>query len=204
VHIDALGLALPKGEAQLAFNALLLYTKFEELDWKGNVQGDFWVYDIGLSATFAKKMGNLSIGVNAKLYQSCLKDYKEMALAIDLGVLAEMEEWWVGVCLQNLGTGMKYIQESLKMPLSLRFGASKELMRNTTLFAQISWVRGEGFGKSVGVEARVLKDFALRAGWGRSLCFGATFLKDRYRVDYTTLFRGELGICHHLCLGVVI
>jgi len=86
-------------------------------------------YLIGLcySEEVAKYLGNTYAGVMVKWIQSKLvEEYTAGAFGIDLGVLHKSEGLGLGVALQNIGTGMKFIEVADSLPLTLRLGGSYE------------------------------------------------------------------------------
>lgn len=206
IHYDAIGVAFPRKDVVLGLNMLLLYTKFERFDIRGNPQGDFWSYDLGLSCTFAKKMDKISAGFNAKFYHSHLMEgYTGSAFALDFGVLTKIrEDLLFGASLQNIGTKMKYLKTSQSMPLSARVGLCAKLKREISLFSEVLWMKNRKFSPSIGLEAKITKNFLVRAGVGKRLCFGATFRKKGYRIDYVSILKRRLGICHKFVFGVLI
>ena len=86
-------------------------------------------YLIGLcySEEVAKYLGNTYAGVMVKWIQSKLvEEYTAGAFGIDVGVLHKSGGLGLGVALQNIGTGMKFIEVADSLPLTLRLGGSYE------------------------------------------------------------------------------
>ena len=86
-------------------------------------------YQIGLcySEEIARFSGNTYAGVMVKWIQSKLvEEYTAGAFGIDVGVLHKSGGLGLGVALQNIGTGMKFIEVADSLPLTIRLGGSYE------------------------------------------------------------------------------
>jgi len=86
-------------------------------------------YQIGLcyGEEVAKYWGNTYAGVMVKWIQSKLVEkYRASALGIDLGILHKLGGFGLGVAIQNIGTGMKFIEEADSLPFTIRVGGSYE------------------------------------------------------------------------------
>ena len=86
-------------------------------------------YQIGLcyAQEIASFSGNTYAGVMVKWIQSKLvEEYTAGAFGIDLGVLHKVGGFGLGMALQNMGTGMKFIEEADSLPLTIRVGGSYE------------------------------------------------------------------------------
>ena len=86
-------------------------------------------YQIGLSYSeeVAKYWGNTYAGVMVKWIQSKLvEEYTAGAFGIDMGVLHKVEGFGLGIAMQNMGTGMKFIEVADSLPFTIRVGGSYE------------------------------------------------------------------------------
>jgi len=86
-------------------------------------------YQVGLSygEEVAKYWGNTYAGVMVKWIQSKLVEkYRASAFGIDLGILHKLGGFGLGVAMQNIGTGMKFIEEADSLPFTIRVGGSYE------------------------------------------------------------------------------
>ena len=86
-------------------------------------------YQIGLcyAQEIARFSGNTYAGVMVKWIQSKLvEEYTAGAFGIDVGVLHKLGGLGLGVAMQNMGTGMKFIEEADSLPFTIRLGGSYE------------------------------------------------------------------------------
>jgi len=86
-------------------------------------------YQIGLcySEEFARFSGNTYAGVMVKWIQSKLVEkYTAGAVGIDMGVLHKVGGFGLGIAMQNIGTGMKFIEVADSLPFTIRVGGSYE------------------------------------------------------------------------------
>jgi len=86
-------------------------------------------YQVGLSYAeeIAKFYGNTYGGLMVKWIQSTLVEkYQASAVGIDIGLLHKLGGFGLGVAIQNIGTGMKFIEEADSLPLTIRVGGSYE------------------------------------------------------------------------------
>jgi len=76
-----------------------------------------------LSLTKKNLIENFSIGSNLKMISSQLEDKTASTFAIDFGGLYKFnDKLFFGLNLQNIGPGIKFIEETDPLPLSLNFG----------------------------------------------------------------------------------
>ena len=86
-------------------------------------------YQVGLSYSeeIAKYLGNTYAGVMVKWIQSKLvEEYTAGAFGIDMGVLHKVGGFGLGIAMQNIGTGMKFIEVADSLPFTIRVGGSYE------------------------------------------------------------------------------
>jgi len=75
------------------------------------------------------------IGINLKFINSCLEEDSVTAFAVDLGYQRELTKYFtLGVALQNLGTGLRYREETASLPVNFKFG----LAYNRTILTNFS------------------------------------------------------------------
>lgn len=86
-------------------------------------------YQIGLcyAQEIAGFSGNTYAGVMVKWIQSKLVEkYTAGAFGIDMGVLHKVGGFGLGIAMQNMGTGMKFIEVGDSLPFTIRAGGSYE------------------------------------------------------------------------------
>jgi tetratricopeptide (TPR) repeat protein len=86
-------------------------------------------YQIGLcyAQEIARFSGNTYAGIMVNWIQSKLvEEYTAGAFGIDLGVLHKVGRFGLGIAMQNIGTGMKFIEVADSLPFTIRVGGSYE------------------------------------------------------------------------------
>lgn len=137
------------------------------------VAGNFSSNDMALFLSYAKKdmfpsvMDNLNAGFTLKFINSKIDDSSAQSAAIDFGLLYNVNEAMnVSFMLANLGTKMKYEDESDNIPLNLRAGFLYKYKVKTNLSAEIQeYLYDEKFYPSLAIEHYFREGFALRAGY---------------------------------------
>ncbi|MFH1095995.1 MAG: PorV/PorQ family protein [Candidatus Desantisbacteria bacterium] len=139
--------------------------------------------DTCLTLAAGKKITvNLDAGLGIKFISSTLaEEYKANGFALDVGIL--YNGLWnarpvsAGVCLQNIGTGLKYETEKSSLPTNIRCGGAIKLKEFEFMAAANKDKKGLKVG--LGVEYYPVVSLALMAGYktgydnqGLSLGFG--------------------------------
>ncbi|MCD6204743.1 MAG: PorV/PorQ family protein [Candidatus Marinimicrobia bacterium] len=115
--------------------ALLLsyynYGSFVERDWDGNETGNFNVYDLGSSISYARNISRrLSLGLSATFAQSQLNSLRATALTGSAGIYYynEISTLSIGFGLRNYAFYMNsYLDNREKLSSNLVLGISKKL-----------------------------------------------------------------------------
>ncbi|HAT71797.1 MAG TPA: hypothetical protein DCS63_03170 [Elusimicrobia bacterium] len=177
--------------------------------------GDFSASDMAVTLAYAKvdimpdALPKLDGGFSVKFIRSAIDDKTAFAAAVDAGAIYHATgKLNLSLALQNLGTEMKFEEESDPLPLNLRAGALYKVSPELNVAAEVNeYLRDEKFYPSVGAEYWFRKAFALRAGYkfgydtsnlgsevGLSLGFGVKV--SGLGVDYAFLPFGDLGSIH--------
>ena len=135
--------------------------------------GDFGSSDMAVFLSYAKKdvltdmIDDLDGGMTLKIVRSKIDDSSALAYAADLGVLySYSEKIRISLALFNLGTKMKYEDESDNLPLDLKAGLAYKYGEKTSLVVEVNeYIHDEKFYPSLGVEHFLRDGFALRAGY---------------------------------------
>ncbi len=134
----------------------------------------FRASDYAFSIAFAKQISDkFSFGLNAKYITSYLYNtsYGANAFAVDLGVLYDIPtlRTRLGIAIDNLGTDVKFINESYQIPTTLAFGAMVNLIQQETnkLIASIQVNRPNDANEeyNFGLEYTFEGRFMLRGGY---------------------------------------
>jgi long-subunit fatty acid transport protein len=177
--------------------------------------GSFSASDLAVTLAYAKadilpaSMKGLDGGFSVKFIRSAIDSKTAMAAAVDAGAIYHAtKKMNLSLALQNLGTRMKFDEESDPLPLDLRAGALYRATPELNLTAEVSeYLQDDKFYPSVGAEYWFRKAFALRGGYkfgydtanlggavGLSLGFGVKVAG--LGVDYAFLPFGDLGNVH--------
>ena len=120
------GFALP-GADKLKMG--LSFARLSSGDMEGrtatrNRTGGYSAYDQAASLALAKQYGMYSVGGAVKYIESSIAGVKGTGYAVDMGVKRGLRgiPASVGVAVQNLGPGIKYISQRDQLPLSVSAG----------------------------------------------------------------------------------
>jgi hypothetical protein len=168
------------------------------------------------------------LGTNVKYIRSNIANASAQSFALDLGgqyALAGVGGPGLpllGLAVQNIGPGMKFLDQTSQLPLTLAAGLGYRLPIGLTVamdFKQRPYGRESEF--SVGTEYAMLANFALRAGYSRAegsqslpagrggsvpaalngFATGLGFKFHAYSLDYSFTPMGELGNVQRFSLG---
>lgn len=160
--------------------------------------------DYLLTVSFSRKMTEgLSIGLSTKLLNSTIVDeFSANAFAVDFGGQYRLDKIGLGLSVQNLGTGLKYIEEKAPLPLVFRLGASYDLDPGLVVFDIVR--RVDEVKANVGLEYWYHKLFAIRFGYrfGDIAPFssGLGFAINDTGIDYSIMVSNDLGLIHRMGL----
>jgi hypothetical protein len=105
--------------------------EFDNLDLEGNIEGNINAYDLAVNIGYGKNFSSLhfdySLGGALKFINRKLAKYSSSTFAIDLGFKQKMQLLknkitTIGLSLQNIGPGVKFINESYSLPIIFRIG----------------------------------------------------------------------------------
>jgi len=177
--------------------------------------GSFDANDMAITLAYAAKdiapdfMPRLDGGFALKFIRSGIDTRTAFAVAVDAGaVYRATEKINLSMVIQNLGTKMKFVDESDPLPVSLRAGALYRASEKLNVALEINeYLQDEKFYPSLGAEYWFRKALALRGGYkigydtanlgpevGLSLGFGIKV--QGLGVDYAFLPFGDLGSIH--------
>lgn len=171
--------------------------------------------DFVLNLAYGQKIGDsFSAGANLKYLNSTLAEAESAStIAMDISCLYQLpqvEGLSLGLNVQNIGGGMKYIDEADPLPLTVRVGAAftKELQDNTlTISGDLNKPKELSARFNMGVEYLYNQAIALRAGYKfnydvDSFTAGFGVKINRYCLDYAFAPKGDLGDNHRLSFGI--
>lgn len=182
---------------------------------------------LALGVSYATKVGGVGVGATGKYIRESIANYSASAFALDLGALYRFETRPIslGLDLANMGTPLRYIDQSYPLPMIVRVGAAYGLTKDFphAIVLQFDKPYGEGLNARLGFEYRGFGPIALRAGYrtysgtqrsaalGKSLGSTASSMADFYGLtmgaglrtpygdlDYALVPSGELGTAHRM------
>lgn len=218
------------GTIGAGFNLLKIkpFDAFDELDQR---TGQIDASDMAALLSYARGVGEghrLSIGMTGKYIKSRLAGFSASAVAFDAGALylyghegSFETRYRFGASIRNLGNDLKFIEEGFPLPQSLHLGASRDApmphpMEDMRLILLVETViPRDGLPyPSAGVEFRIVRELALRAGYrgnqetglGVSAGIGFTSLNKGFTkawfpeisLDYTFVDYGKLDQAHRV------
>ena len=177
--------------------------------------GSFSSNDLAVTLAYAKKdfmpesVKGLDGGLAVKFIQSSIDGHSAMAFALDAGAIYHASEKInFSMAVQNLGTKMKFEEESDPLPVNIRAGMLYRPSPRLNLVAEVNeYLQDEKFYPAFGAEYLLREALALRGGYkfgydtdnlgaeaGLSLGFGIKV--SGLGVDYAFLPFGDLGNVH--------
>jgi len=161
---------------------------------------------------------NLSVGANLKIINSKIVDTSANTFALDIGGLYKIPDKGIniGAAIQNLGSGLKYIETSYPLPLNIKLGVAynseKLLQKSLTLAFDMNIPNDNDINFCIGAEynKQLSKEIglAVRAGFkggtdldgaGMGLGVGLTYEKFGFDIGYAP--QGELGTALRITLS---
>lgn len=199
---------------------------FESYDANGARRGTVDASDTALALSYGhlldlpwSRAPEVSVGVGGKWIREQLGRFSAQGFALDLGLLvAGLEPWLgdsarglrLGAALRHVGPGLKFNSESAPLPRTLSIGAALERRPwgdPVSVAVDYKAPIDDDPSLAIGVEYRVRRVFALRAGYllgqdeGIGLRFGFGVSLKRVVVDYALAGFGELGSAHRVGLS---
>ena len=202
----------------------------EGRDSNGNLNPDFTAADFAFSGGYAVAFGRLSAGTALKVVRQRIEHSAASALCADAGLLYGFNTLPVtlGLSVSNLGTKIKFEDESFPLPVIYRAGLAVRTGKSfpAVLSAEADLPNDSSAIFRVGAEYTGFKFIAFRAGYRTSpsaqrkaimgtgyggssgfselygFFMGLGFTLSPVRIDYALLPYGELGSSHRFSAGM--
>ncbi len=221
IYFDNIAFAYPVGYGNLGVGLQYLsYGKLDEVDNTGtNTGSSISPKDMALTATYAGRVVSpfLTVGASVKYLQSTIKN-TATAFAGDVGFLYKINNSVpVGLAVQNLGTGLKFNNETDSLPLNVRASAAFRPKEPLLLAVDINYPAKGVATASIGAEYKIqlTQDLALAPRLGVNtrtqssglgalsmLSFGFGIGSQSHSFDYSLNSLGDLGITHRFSLSL--
>ena len=180
--------------------------------------GQFGASDSAYWLSYGRSLtSRLSLGANAKYVRQTIDSIDASAYAMDGGLLYQTD-WHdvrLGATIQNLGSKVKFVNESDPLPLTYRLGASAPLLsRRLLISSDLIIPRDHQVGMAFGSEykGQIKKDlgYAMRAGYRtdsdvegfKGVSIGSGLTLGRGTLDFAWVPFGELGNSYRFGLHV--
>lgn len=209
----AVGAPLGKGALGFAFSGF--YTsELEGRDDVGNLTRNFGFNDITMTAGYGRSFGaGLDLGLAVRYLREMIDDQDATTFAADLGARYRLPKTGLsfGAAAQNFGGKPKLVDESFKLPATLRVGAAwsralSGLHSVGTITTEVRKARSEDARFHVGGELSYKDRLALRMGGkfgydAEDLSFGIGLTQSKLRFDYALVpLSSDLGTAHFFSL----
>ncbi len=197
LRLDNLSLAIPLRSGGLGIGITYLgYGTIQGYDVAGVATGDLSAYSMQISLGYSQRLSDvLSVGVTAKPVIEKLADYSASTITFDAGAMAQFGRLSLGLQYANFGGSLKYIEESISLPATLRLGASYRTLGASTFSVAGYKTSGVGFVLGGGLEYLYSSALAVRAGYSSQLddngtsadglSLGAGLLLGQMGLDYS-------------------
>ena len=174
--------------------------------------GTFDASDLAITLAYAKKdfspdlMPRLDGGFAVKFIRSAIDTKTAFAVAVDAGAIYHAtEKINLSMAVQNLGTRMKFVDESDPLPLNLRAGAAYSFsVKGLPALLALDMVkeRGDDASALLGAEVIVANKFPVRLGYngrnddGSGIAAGLGYIHNNFNFDYAFAPFKDLGSTH--------
>lgn len=173
-------------------------------------------YDIAFILSYARLIKKIPLGMNLKFINSKIEEESAMGIAADIGILktiSKIKDIKIGIAVQNLGIGLKFINERDPLPVNIRTGTYYRLLNDNLTLAldinfPIDYTINVHFGSEYRYRLNSVSVLMLRAGYksttvndldtlsGLSAGFGIS--SSNLGIDYAWVPYWELGSTHRL------
>jgi len=119
------------------------------------------------SLAYGQKIGDqFSLGATAKVIKERIADASASAFGTDFGLMYRPDSTLsLGTVLANLGSGVRFVNESDPLPLAIRFGGTCQLTPRWDISAEGVYRKTGLLSGGVGLEWRYGQNFSFRGGY---------------------------------------
>ncbi|HCC46570.1 MAG TPA: hypothetical protein DEQ38_00385 [Elusimicrobia bacterium] len=169
--------------------------------------------------SYARGFDKLALGANLKFISSRIEEETAHSFAADVGALYGGFKPWgrrlgLGVAVQNIGTGARYVSEEQSLPVTVRAGGALQLSENLLVASDLNYTESEinihagaeyarEFGTVVlaaraGYKGDTIKELGALSG----LTAGLGLKWRTYQIDYAWNSFTDLGTTNRISLGI--
>jgi hypothetical protein len=196
------------------FGGNVIYLRIDDLigrDDVGNLTNNFDVYDLALGLAYGEKISkHILIGIHLKCIYQLNENVSGSGVALDLGWLykTNIKNLDLGLCIQNIGTKIKFIDTKEKLPLNIKLGIAYKIPNIFTIAVDGNIPNDGDICINTGIEIYILNLMAIRVGYKSQTdldseshwSYGIGFKIKNYYINYAFVPYGILGDTHRLAL----
>ena len=173
LRLDNISVAVPlKNGSGIGVGLTYLgYGSIAGYDAAGTSTGSLSAYSFMMNVGYSQKLSEvLSAGVAVKPVFEKLDDLDAKTVTFDLGLMAEVGQFSFGAQYANIGGKLKYVEEEVGLPTTMRFGMSYRTLGSSSVVSVAgNKEEGEGISFGAGIEYSYNSMLTFRAGYGGSL-----------------------------------
>jgi hypothetical protein len=145
----------------------------------------------------------LGLGLGGKFIKQKIENEDAMGFAGDAGLLCRLGLFSIGLAVQNIGTGVKFIDQADPLPMNIKAGMAARF-GPVLLAVDVYKPRDNGYRVNVGAEGVILNVLALRAGYctANSFTAGGGVTWKTVSVDYAFVPYKVIDATHRISVGV--
>jgi len=194
----------------------LSYGAIKEINEIGVEGGTMRPYDMAITFSHGREILGFSAGMNLKFILSKISN-NAFAVCADFGGMYKImnDDVSLGAVVQNLGTSMKYLDESAPLPLNLKLGGAYNadynwivtLDLNLPLYDLIYVCAGAEYNYEAGEDINIIsrlgyttKTSLIEGVSGITAGFGVKY--KTYQFDYAFIPMGDLGLSHKIGISM--
>lgn len=183
------------------FGASALYSYSGKMDKYENFEkvGEYSAYDLALGVSYANKiLENLYVGVTIKGIQQKIEEEDAQAVAGDIGVLYSfsfIKNLRIGMSINNIGKGIRFIAEEDPLPTIGRIGASYS-HKFFIVTSDVTRSRDYNFIGNFGIEGILNNFIFLRAGYNtaKSFTLGTGISVWKFSLNYSYGYHNNFNL----------
>ncbi|MGB5107949.1 MAG: PorV/PorQ family protein [Candidatus Zixiibacteriota bacterium] len=173
LRLDNVSVAIPlKNGSGIGLGVTYLgYGSIAGYDAAGASTGSLSAYSFMMNVGYSQKLSEaLSAGIAMKPVFERLDDLEAQTVTFDLGLIADVGQFSFGAQYANIGGKLKYVQEEVGLPTTMRFGMSYRTLGSSSVISFAgNKEQGEGISFGAGMEYAYNSMLTFRAGYGGSL-----------------------------------
>nr|MDA3793071.1 PorV/PorQ family protein [Elusimicrobiota bacterium] len=171
---------------------------------------NFNPYDATISLNYSKKIINVPMGINLKIFREKIEEVKAEGVALDIGVYKNITDSFSGaLSVINIGPKVKYIKKKESLPMEIKIGGRYALFdKSLNLYLNLNKPLDNKIETGFSAEYFLKKILCLRAGYligndyRKGLSSGLGININDFDIDYAFIPYKNLGNNHRVSLTV--